>query len=336
MVRFTSLLMLAALLAGGSPACGWRVRERRARRPGAGGFRPHRRVRAPVHVPGPRADATHGRHRGFRGVERQPGAAPRRARPRFRWRRLAPAHGRGLGHGADARAVASGAPRPLRSSWATRASSRPWSSARTWRSGSSRGRRWPATARTRAPSSCCARPASLSGRTWSMGVLLDAQLGRGVDPATSRSARSQPGAGAPREATPIGQPGAEGFSPTTRASTWCSRPPGGARGWIHFQGPRRCTPWRPPHRGGWEETADGLRVPNAWQVTGPGRPDGGAGGREPSMASRWPTSRTSRPRLRHRQWLGRGPGCATRPLRPDPPRPLTSPPTLTSPCSKPR
>jgi hypothetical protein len=103
------------------------------------------------------------------------------------------------------------------------------------------------------------------------GILLDAQLGRGVDPATSRSARSQPGAGAPGEATPIGQPGTEGLLTDNEGFYLVFAAAGaGPLGWIHFQGRDDVRRGARLTAVSWEETADGLELPNAWQVTGQG------------------------------------------------------------------
>jgi hypothetical protein len=102
------------------------------------------------------------------------------------------------------------------------------------------------------------------------GILLDAQLGRGVDPAMSRSVRSQPGSGAPNEATPIGQPGTEALLTDNDGFYLVFAAAGaGPMGWIHYRG--RDDVRRGAHLTAvaWEET-EGVQVPNAWQVAGQG------------------------------------------------------------------
>jgi hypothetical protein len=102
------------------------------------------------------------------------------------------------------------------------------------------------------------------------GVLLDAQLGRGVDPAHSRLA-GQPRADDDAEATPAGQPGEEAllmdndgfFVVFTTAGS-------GPVAWVHHAGRDDV------HRGAhltavaWDDSPGGVRVPSAWQLAGPG------------------------------------------------------------------
>jgi hypothetical protein len=103
------------------------------------------------------------------------------------------------------------------------------------------------------------------------GILLDAQLGRGVDPATSRSARSQPGAGTRREATPIGQQGAEALLMDNNGFYLVFAAAGaGPVGWIHHGGRDEVRRGARLTAVGWEESVEGVELPNAWQVSGQG------------------------------------------------------------------
>lgn len=106
------------------------------------------------------------------------------------------------------------------------------------------------------------------------GVLLDAQLGRALDPAAARTdAAPEDGSGEDggEEPTPSGRPGAEAFLLDNGGLyVVFSTASSGQLAWLHRDGSDDVRRGARLTAIGWEEADEGLRVPNAWQVTGRG------------------------------------------------------------------
>lgn len=107
------------------------------------------------------------------------------------------------------------------------------------------------------------------------GIMLDAQMGRTLEPAAARDPinRADPDAGTAGDddATPTARPGSEALL-VDNAGYYLvfATTSAGQLGWVHSEGrddELRGTRLRAV---GWEEDEEGTRVPNGWEIVGPG------------------------------------------------------------------
>lgn len=105
------------------------------------------------------------------------------------------------------------------------------------------------------------------------GLLLDAQLGRRLDPAVSRDGPAEDAleTDAEGDATPSARPGAEallldnaGYYLVFATST------SGQIGWSHHDGHDVVRRGARLVAASWQEAGDNVQVPNAWRIAGPG------------------------------------------------------------------
>lgn len=114
------------------------------------------------------------------------------------------------------------------------------------------------------------RPGRLTvGADLVQGIVLDAQVGRRLDPTISRDADASDGADEP-DATPAARPGAEALLVGEGGYYVVFATAGaGPLAWLHRAGGEEVRHGARLQAVGWEEV-DGVEAPNAWRISGEG------------------------------------------------------------------